>query len=66
MNTGAWRIRTSISVVFSLVRLAGVFIDVRPVVAQEACPLPAGETPPADPPVTAQQVEDGSACAAWR
>ncbi len=61
MNTGAWRIRTSISVVFILVMLAGVFIDVRPVVAQEACPLPAGETPPADPPVTAQQVEDGSA-----
>ena len=28
---------------------------------QEACPLPAGVTPPADPRVTAQQVEDGSA-----
>ena len=28
---------------------------------QEACPLPAGLTPLADPPVTAQQVENGSA-----
>ena len=28
---------------------------------QEACPLPPGVTPPADPTVTAQQVEDGSA-----
>ena len=28
---------------------------------QEACPLPAGVTPPPDPSVTAQQVEDGSA-----
>ncbi|MDE0207345.1 MAG: hypothetical protein OXP66_15135, partial [Candidatus Tectomicrobia bacterium] len=28
---------------------------------QEACPLPAGEAPPADPAVIAQQVEDGSA-----
>ena len=26
-----------------------------------ACPLPAGVAPPADPPVTAQQVEDGNA-----
>ena len=28
---------------------------------QPACPLPAGVAPPADPPVTAQQVEDGNA-----
>ena len=46
--------------------LAGVFSDTRPALAdhpeeQEACPLPAGVTPPADPRVTAQQVEDGSA-----
>ena len=43
--------------------LAGVFADARPASAQtqEACPLPDGMTPPADPPVTAQQVEDGSA-----
>ena len=28
---------------------------------QEECPLPAGVAPLPDPPVTAQQVEDGSA-----
>ena len=46
-----------------LLVLVGVFSAARPVLAQaqEACPLPAGETPPADPRVTAQQVEDGSA-----
>ncbi|MCY4489574.1 MAG: autotransporter domain-containing protein [Deltaproteobacteria bacterium] len=39
-----------------------VFSDINPALAQtrEACPLPAGVTAPADPPVTAQQVEDGS------
>ena len=43
--------------------LAGVFSDVRPAFAQAQleCPLPAGVTPPADPRVTAQQVEDDSA-----
>ena len=46
-----------------LLVLAGVFSDARPVLgqAQEACPLPAGVTPPATPPATAQQVENGSA-----
>ena len=47
----------------ALLVLAGVFSDTRPAFAQAQldCPLPAGLTPPADPRVTAQQVEDGSA-----
>ena len=53
---------TSMILVVSLLVLVGVFSDARPALAQtqEACPLPDGVTPPADPPVTAQQVEDGS------
>ena len=49
--------------VVGLLALAGVFSLPRPALAQtqEGCPLPDGVTPPADPPVTAQQVEDGSA-----
>ena len=46
-----------------LLALAGVFSDARPALAQTQgdCSLPAGVTPPPAPPVTAQQVEDGSA-----
>ena len=46
-----------------LLVLSGVFFGVRHASAQtqEACPLPAGVTPPEEPRVTAQQVEDGSA-----
>ena len=46
-----------------LLVLAGVLSGARPAFAQTPldCPLPAGVTPPADPRVTAQQVEDGSA-----
>ena len=43
---------------------ASLLVPAHPALAQaqqQACPLPAGLTPPADPPVTAQQVEDGSA-----
>ena len=49
--------------VVGLLLLAGLFLNGRPAFAQteEACPLPPGVTPPADPPVTAQQVENGSA-----
>ena len=61
MTAGAWKIRASVAIVFCLLMLAGILADARPALAQEACPLPTGETPPADPPVTAQQVEDGSA-----
>ncbi|MDE2807416.1 MAG: hypothetical protein OXN90_03280 [Gemmatimonadota bacterium] len=47
--------------VVGLLVLAGVFLVARPSLAQEACPLPEGVTPPAALRVTAQQVEDGSA-----
>ncbi len=45
--------------VVGLLVLAGVFSNAPPALAD--CPLPPGVTPPADPRVTAQQVEDGSA-----
>ncbi len=45
--------------VVGLLVLAGVFSNAPPALAD--CPLPAGVTPPEDPRVTAQQVEDGSA-----
>ncbi len=45
--------------VVGLLVLAGVFSNAPPALAD--CPLPPGVTPPADPSVTAQQVEDGSA-----
>ena len=53
---------TTILLGFSLV-LAGAFSDASRGLAQtqENCPLPPGVTPPANPSVTAQQVEDGSA-----
>ncbi len=49
--------------VVGLLVLAGVFSNAPPPLAQtqEDCPLPAGVTPPPDPRVTAQQVENGSA-----
>ena len=51
-----------IPVVFLFV-LSGIFCGTRHAAAQsqQVCILPAGVTPPADPDVTAQQVEDGSA-----
>ena len=53
----------SIILFFVLLVLAGVFPGTHTVSAQmhEPCPLSPGVTPPADPRVTAQQVEDGSA-----
>ena len=52
--------RTSYTIpIVGLLVLAGVFSNTPPALAD--CPLPPGVTPPADPPVTAQQVEDGSA-----
>ena len=58
MKTG-----TSFLLVVGLFVVAGVFSDARLALAQtqQACPVPAGLTPPAAPPVTAQQVEDGNA-----
>ena len=63
MQTGPWLTPTALIFASGLLVLAGVFADVRPAFAQTQleCPLPAGVTPPADPRVTAQQVEDGSA-----
>ena len=62
MQPGTWLTPTALILASGLLVLAGVFSDVRPASAQaqEACPLPAGVTPPS-PSVTAQQVEDGSA-----
>ena len=61
MKTGT--LFTSISMLsfVGLFVLAGVFSNARLALAQEACPLSPGVTPPVDPRVTAQQVEDGSA-----
>ena len=60
-----WKPLNFLVVVIGLLALDGVFTDVRPALAQTQtqtpCPLPAGAIPPADPAVTAQQVEDGSA-----
>ena len=52
-----------ITPVVGLLVLTVVFSHARPALGQteEACPLPPGVTPPANPTVTAQQVEDGSA-----
>ena len=63
MKTGTWITRISSFPVVGLLVLAGVVSGAQTAAAQtqEACPLPAGGTPPADPLVTAQQVEDGSA-----
>ena len=63
MRTGTWCTPTALIFVSGILVLAGVFAAARPALAQaqEACPLPADVTPPADPRVTAQQVEDGSA-----
>ena len=58
MKVGTLPTPTSMLVVGFLV-FAGVFSNARPALAD--CPLPPGVTPPADPRVTAQQVEDGSA-----
>ena len=56
--------RTSLTLAYmipvvGLLVLSGVFSDARLALAE--CPLPPGVTPPDDPSVTAQQVEDGSA-----
>ena len=62
-KNGALVAATSLILAIGLLVLAGVFSAARPALAQTQfeCPLPAGVTPPADPRVTAQQVEDGSA-----
>ena len=63
MQTGTWLTPISLILASGLFLLAGVLSDTRPAFAQAQleCPLPDGVTLPAPPPVTAQQVEDGSA-----
>ena len=61
MSTATWKTRISLTLVAGLFALAGAFSNGLPASAQEACPLPAGVTAPADPTVTAQQVADNSA-----
>ena len=58
MQPATWKTRTCLSLVVGLLVLAGICSGARPALAQFDCPLPAGVTPPEDPPVTAQQVED--------
>ena len=62
MKTGTLLPATSRILCVGLLALAGVLFDAPPASAQsqEVCPLPAGVTPPADPSVTAQQVENGT------
>ena len=63
MQTGTVPTPIALILASSLFLLAGVLSDTRPAFAQAPldCPVPDGVTPLADPPVTAQQVEDGSA-----
>ena len=61
MQPATWKTRTCLSLVVGLLVLAGICSGARPALAQLDCPLPAGVTPPPDPPVTAQQVVEGSA-----
>ncbi len=62
MRTGTVLTPTAL-ILSGLLVLTGICSDGRNALAQTPleCLLPAGVTPPADPPVTAQQVEDGSA-----
>ena len=63
MKAGTLPTSTQMMRVVGLLALIGVFCAARPALAQTeaVCPPSAGMTPPADLPVTAQQVEDGSA-----
>ena len=63
MHTGMWKTRTRLFLVVGLLVLAGFFADGHVAWAQSQgeCVLPEGATPLADPSVTAQQVEDGTA-----
>ena len=69
MKAATWKTSPCLSLVVGLLVLAGICFDGRPVLAQtpvliraqEACPLPAGETAPEPPSVTAQDVENGRA-----
>ena len=58
MATATWKDKAFLFAAIGVLMLAGTAW------AQLDCPPPAGVTPPADPRVTAQQVEDGSASVA--
>ena len=60
MTTATRKPRASTLPVIGLLVLAGMGLAAGPTWAQLDCPLPAGVTPPENPRVTAQQVEDGS------
>jgi len=62
MKAATRKSRISLYLAAGLLVLAGVFASALPASAQtqEACPLPAGVTPIEPPPVTAQQVADGT------
>ncbi len=62
MQTTKWKTPISLFVVAGLLMLTGILsnVDLAAAQAQEACPLPAGQTPVAAPSVTAQQVESGT------
>ena len=59
MKTATWKTSTCLSLVVGLLVLAGICSSAGPASAQVDCPLPAGVTAP-DPPVTAQDVVNGS------
>ena len=61
--TKAGTLPTSASMILAVGLLLtwGLLADVRPALAQGDCVLPPGANPPAEPHVTAQQVEEGSA-----
>ena len=63
MKTGTFKTRTPLFLLAGLLTLAGVFSDARLALAQTQadCVLPPGVTPPPEPRVTAQDVENGSA-----
>ena len=61
MATAMWKSRTSLIPLAALLVLAGVVAGAGPAWGQLECPLPAGVTPPSNPRVSAQEVEDGSA-----
>ena len=63
MNTATWKTRIPQFLVAGLLVLVGALANALPALAQTPldCPLPAGATSPADPRVTAPQVEDGNA-----
>ena len=61
MKIGTRKSNTSLFSAVAVLVLAAICFQGPPVAAQEACPLPAGVTPPPLPAVTARDVEEGGA-----